>query len=105
MTCSRCQKQYGGFFSILSADLAGPNLCPECEELDRHREAQELERKKEVAQRAAKVLLTTTPTIEGHRIAAYLGIESVEIVIGTGFLSELSGDISDFFGQRSKKLE
>ena len=49
--------------------------------------------------------MTTAPTIEGHQIVAYLGIESAEIVIGTGFLAELSGDISDFFGQRSKGFE
>src|SRR5262249_28728131 len=45
------------------------------------------------------------PTIEGQRIVAYLGIESVEVVIGTGFLSELSGEISDFLGARSKRFE
>jgi uncharacterized protein YbjQ (UPF0145 family) len=61
--------------------------------------------KREAAERAANVLVTTTPTIEGHRIVSYLGIESVEIVIGTGFFSELSGDISDFFGARSKAFE
>ncbi len=75
-----------------------PPVCPECEE-------QERKQKKEIAQRAEKILLTTTPTIEGHWIAGYLGIESVEIVIGTGFFSELSGDVSDFFGQRSKQFE
>jgi uncharacterized protein YbjQ (UPF0145 family) len=63
------------------------------------------QRAAEVAERAANVLVTTTPTIEGHRIVSYLGIESVEIVIGTGFFSELTGDISDFFGVRSKAFE
>ncbi len=66
---------------------------------------EDLQSKREAAERASNVLLTTTPTIEGHRIVSYLGIESVEIVIGTGFFSELSGDISDFFGIRSKAFE
>jgi uncharacterized protein YbjQ (UPF0145 family) len=93
---------------LLTADLTTP-ICPECEtrarEIQQQEQQREEQRKQEIAQRAAKVLLTTTPTIEGHRIVAYLGIESVEIVIGTGFLSELSGEISDFFGQRSKMFE
>jgi uncharacterized protein YbjQ (UPF0145 family) len=100
---------------MFAADNA--SVCPECEQpwlreqgetLEQQRKeesAQQQQRKKEIAERAAKMLLTTTPTIEGHRIVAYLGIESVEIVIGTGFLSELSGDISDFLGQRSKRFE
>jgi uncharacterized protein YbjQ (UPF0145 family) len=49
--------------------------------------------------------LTTTPAVDGLPVAAYLGIESVEIVIGTGLFSELSGELSDFFGQRSKVFE
>jgi uncharacterized protein YbjQ (UPF0145 family) len=50
-------------------------------------------------------IVTTTPTLEGHQIVAYLGIESVEIVIGTGLFVELTGEIADFFGQRSKGFE
>jgi hypothetical protein len=91
MTCSRCGKPHGGFFSALTADLGKPFVCPECE-------AKARLRAHDLARLIEKILLTTTPTIEGHRIAAYLGIESVEIVIGTGLFSELTGDISDFFG-------
>jgi len=117
MTCPRCKREFGGVLSIL-AGIGKDSLCPECEkpqqlreqleqqqQRERQREKLEQQRKKETAERTAKMLLTTTPTIEGHRIVAYLGIESVEIVIGTGFLSELSGDISDFLGQRSKGFE
>src|ERR1041385_3566185 len=53
----------------------------------------------------ADVRATTTPSIDGCRIRGYLGIESVEIVIGTGFFSEFSGDMADFFGQRSTAFE
>lgn len=51
------------------------------------------------------VILTTTHSVEGHRIESYLGIESVEFVIGTGFLSELTGGIADLFGRRSRLFE
>ncbi len=49
--------------------------------------------------------MTTTPTIEGYRISTYIGIESVEVVIGTGVWSELSSSIADFFGSRSTEFE
>lgn len=63
---------------------------------------EQLKRERRVlAVRATKILLTTTPTIEGRRVVDYLGIESVEIVMGTGFLSELTSELSDFAGRRS----
>jgi uncharacterized protein YbjQ (UPF0145 family) len=51
------------------------------------------------------VLVTTTPGIDGHRIKKYLGIESVEFVIGTGVFSEVTTSIADFFGMRSTAFE
>jgi uncharacterized protein YbjQ (UPF0145 family) len=105
MRCSRCGNEFGGFFGVLTADLTRPNLCPECEREKREVGREEQRRRQEIAKRAEKILLTTTPSIDGHQIVAYLGIESVEIVIGTGFLSELSGEISAFLGQRSTKFE
>ncbi len=38
-------------------------------------------------------------------MSKYIDIESVEIVIGTGFFSEFSGEIADFFGARSSDFE
>jgi uncharacterized protein YbjQ (UPF0145 family) len=51
------------------------------------------------------VMITTTHSFEGYKIDGYLGIESVEIVIGTGAFSEFQGDFADFFGQRSTAFE
>jgi uncharacterized protein YbjQ (UPF0145 family) len=49
--------------------------------------------------------VTTTPSIDGHRITKHLGIESVEFVIGTGVFSEVSTSFADFFGLRSTAFE
>jgi uncharacterized protein YbjQ (UPF0145 family) len=40
--------------------------------------------------------------MDGHRVIKYLGIQSVEFVIGTGFFSGISTEVNDFFGQRSR---
>ena len=53
----------------------------------------------------AQVTITTTPTLDGHRVVRYLGIESVEVVIGTGPFSEFTAGVSDFFGARSTAFE
>lgn len=53
----------------------------------------------------ASIAITTTPSIDGYVVEHYLGIESVEIVVGTGMFSEFGGDISDFFGARSTAFE
>ena len=51
------------------------------------------------------VLVTTTNTVEGYTIQQYLGIESVEIVIGTGVISEFTSAITDIFGERATAFE
>jgi uncharacterized protein YbjQ (UPF0145 family) len=51
------------------------------------------------------IVLTSTHSIDGYRITNYIGIESVEIVIGTGMFSEISSSIDDFFGTRSTEFE
>ncbi|MBI1913085.1 MAG: heavy metal-binding domain-containing protein [Deltaproteobacteria bacterium] len=51
------------------------------------------------------VMVTTTHNFDGYRVQRYIEIESVEIVIGTGIFSEITGEFSDFFGSRSSAFE
>jgi len=51
------------------------------------------------------MLLTTTPTIEGHTIQQYYGIVSGEVIIGANFLKDISASIHDFFGGRASSYE
>jgi uncharacterized protein YbjQ (UPF0145 family) len=113
MTCSRCGAKQG-VLSIFSVDVGGaPFLCPACEGIvakekhDREADALKMERDRiaKIRQAAAKVIVTTTPKVDGTQVVAYLGIESVEFVIGTGVFSEVSSSISDFFGARSSAFE
>ena len=53
----------------------------------------------------AEIIMVTTPTIEGRRISKYLEIVSSEVVLGTGFLSELNADIADMFGARADMFQ
>lgn len=52
-----------------------------------------------------KMIMTTTSTLEGWNIDAYLGIVSAHVVAGTGFLSDTLAGLSDFFGGRSKSYQ
>lgn len=84
-------------------------LCQSCSAEDaksvKAREQEAKIRLAELQERAKTVILTTTHTIEGSVIAEYLGIESVEIVLGTGMFSEFQGGLADMFGQRSTGFE
>ena len=51
------------------------------------------------------IIVTNTHSVINTQIKDYLGVESTEIVIGTGLWSELTSDFSDFFGQRSTAFE
>lgn len=52
-----------------------------------------------------KIYITTTHNLDGYKVVKYIDIESVEIVIGTGFFSEFEGNVSDFFGKQSTEFE
>lgn len=52
-----------------------------------------------------EIKITTTHHIDGYRIIDYIDIETVEVVLGTGFFSEFTSEISDFFGARSSAFE
>ena len=43
------------------------------------------------------MILTTTPTIEGHKIQKYLGIVTSESIIGANAFRDLGAQIRDFF--------
>ena len=49
-------------------------------------------------------MLTSGYNFEGYKITSYNGIVSGEAVMGTGFLSEFSASITDFFGQTSEEF-
>ncbi|MCF2554415.1 YbjQ family protein [Faecalicatena contorta] len=48
-----------------------------------------------------RILITTGYSFEGYKIVKYLNIVNGEIVLGTGFLSELSASVNDMLGTSS----
>ena len=51
------------------------------------------------------MILTTTPTIEGHQILEYKGIVTGETIIGANFMKDLFAGIRDIIGGRSNSYE
>ena len=118
MQCTRCGK-----FTVFGGLPVGAAMCTSCKELvdgknpgreaadrereaaDREREAADREREAMLRKRAESVLVTSTHNSDGWKVAEYLGIESVECVIGTGMFSEISSGVSDFLGMRSTAFE
>lgn len=60
---------------------------------------------KERTRLLSSIIITSTHNIDGYKVEQYLGFDSVEIVIGTGLFSELTGEVSDFLGTRSIEFE
>ena len=44
------------------------------------------------------MIITTTNTIENATIEKYLGEVTTNLVIGTGFFSDFTAQLTDFFG-------
>ena len=88
--CSQCGNKFG-FFSKVH-NIHGKEMCSTCVA-------------KYIKEGIKNIIVTTTHSVDGYYISSYLGIESVEIVIGTGVFSEFSGNIDDFFGRRSTGFE
>jgi uncharacterized protein YbjQ (UPF0145 family) len=111
MQCAKCEKlaSVRDKFTEALFSNGGWWLCDDCRSVmekevsEQRRQAEQA--KKGLAERASKIIVTTTHSIDGYRVFKYLGIESVEVVIGTGPWSEFSGDLADFLGRRSKGFE
>lgn len=72
------------------------------EERKKQIEAQEHAKRKEAEREMFRShLMTTGFNFEGYDIQKYVGVISEEVVLGTGFISEFSASISDFFGGAS----
>jgi uncharacterized protein YbjQ (UPF0145 family) len=51
------------------------------------------------------MLITTTDSVEGRAIAAYLGVVTGEAVMGTNFIRDFFAGIRDIVGGRSASYE
>ncbi|MBQ7443338.1 MAG: YbjQ family protein [Bacteroidaceae bacterium] len=51
------------------------------------------------------MLMTTTPTIEGHPVKEYKGIVTGETIIGANVFKDFMAGLTDFFGGRSSQYE
>ncbi|MCQ2243233.1 MAG: heavy metal-binding domain-containing protein [Bacteroidaceae bacterium] len=51
------------------------------------------------------MIVTTTPSIEGHQIVNYLGVVTGETIIGANFVKDFFAGIRDVFGGRSGSYE
>jgi len=90
--CTQCGATAGFLTGLTFHDVHNKEMCGNC--------AQDY-----IENGTRDIVLTSTHSVDGSRIIKYLGIESVEIVIGTGMFSEISSSIDDFFGARSTAFE
>ncbi len=51
------------------------------------------------------MIVTTTPTVEGHSIKEYKGLVSGEVIFGMNFLKDIGASLRDFFGGRTNSYE
>lgn len=51
------------------------------------------------------MIISTTPTIEGHKIIEYKGIVTGENIIGANFIKDFLAGIRDIVGGRSQSYE
>ena len=51
------------------------------------------------------MIVTTTPTLEGHPIREYKGVVFGEVVAGVDFIKDFTAGLTNFFGGRSGSYE
>jgi len=54
---------------------------------------------------AVKMIITTTPGIEGKRIIEYKGVVFGEVITGVNFLKDFAAGLTNIFGGRSGSYE
>jgi Uncharacterized conserved protein len=52
-----------------------------------------------------KMIMTTTPSIEGHKITSYFGVITGEAIMGANIMRDLFASITDVIGGRSGAYE
>lgn len=51
------------------------------------------------------MIITTTPSIQGHEILEYKGIVVGEVINGIDFVKDIAAGLTNFFGGRSNSYE
>lgn len=51
------------------------------------------------------MIITTTPTIEGHPVRQYLGLTTGEVIMGANVVRDFLASITDIVGGRSNAYE
>jgi uncharacterized protein YbjQ (UPF0145 family) len=51
------------------------------------------------------VIVTTTPSVEGHGIVEYRGLVVGEVISGVDFVKDIAAGLTNFFGGRSGSYE
>ncbi len=52
-----------------------------------------------------KLLISSTDLIQGYEVVNYIGVETSEVVVGTGPISEMFSKMADVMGVRSSSFE
>jgi len=53
----------------------------------------------------AKMIISTTPSLEGRRIREYKGVVFGEVISGVNFIKDFAAGLTNFFGGRSASYE
>ena len=112
-SCAQC----GNLIGFFNRESKTSDICLNCRaendlklihdftSREKAKREQEQARQKQAKEIAATLIVTTTHKIDGHYVKKYIGIETVEHVIGTGIFSEVVADVSDVFGARAGVYE
>ena len=98
--CPKCGKELNGY-EVKSLWCTKCNSKFESEK-ELYNNNPGLKKKNELQQ---NFLVTTGNQFEGYTINKYFQLLNSEVVMGTGILSEINAQISDFFGETSHKFE
>lgn len=97
--CPKCGKELNGY-------EINNKWCTSCNyKFKTKEELQELNKviKREKEQKN-NYMITTGNIFQGYCIERYIDVISCEVVLGTGFMSELSAKVNDVFGTESRKF-
>jgi uncharacterized protein YbjQ (UPF0145 family) len=104
ITCPKCGYENEEF--ALNCANCRVNLKWALENIEQFEtKAREAEERAELEHLKASLIVTTTYSVEGRAIVQYLDVVTAEVVLGTGFLSELGAGLADFLGTRAESFQ
>ena len=101
--CAGCGKKIGVFSTV---EVENQKFCDKCAKAAKAKIKEDRQQRKEITpDQTQGVIVTTTPSLEGHKVEEYVSVINSQVVLGVDAWRDMMGSVRSWWGGRAKGLE